>query len=624
MIRGEADASSFPNGGIRTTFRARGYTIWDPTSPAFIRAGKNGSTLVIPAFFCSWTGDALDIKTPLVRSVDVLSKAAVELLAWLGHKDVEIVNSTLGPEQEFFVVDRSLFISRPDLVFTGRTVLGAPAPKGQELEDHYFGTMPPRILAFIQEVETELWKLGIPTKSRHNEVAPGQHEMAPIFELSNIAADHNMIMMEILRETATKHGLAALLHEKPFAGVNGSGKHNNWSMATDKGMNLLEPGDNPRDNLVFQVFLAIAIRAVDVHGDLLRASIATPGNDWRLGANEAPPAIMSVYLGSEVDKLVRSIMEQPEDLDTPLAPKSPQGGAEPRPISDWDVKLADNVAPFKKDNTDRNRTSPFAFTGNKFEFRAVGSSQSVGQTCTVLNTIMADSIRAFTQEVKALHESTPALTATQAIRRVLKHTLKKHERVVYNGNGYSEEWLVEAAKRGLPNLKENVTAIEQYESSKNVELFSKLGVLSQKELHARVHVLYHSYCNSLKIEADVCYNMVVQTIVPAAQKQQKQMADSIASLKEALPSFDPAHQCKLLVELSSALERLLGETFKLRAVIDAGKVFDSSDAHKWSLYIRDSVKPAIAAVREQADYLETLVDDELWNLPKYSDLLFLK
>jgi glutamine synthetase len=624
LIRGEADASSFPNGGIRTTFRARGYTIWDPTSPAFIRAGKNGSTLVIPAFFCSWTGDALDIKTPLVRSDDVLSKAAVELLHLIGHTEVEHVNSTLGPEQEFFVVDRTLFTSRPDLVFTGRTVLGAPAPKGQEMEDHYFGTMPPRILAFIQEVETELWKLGIPTKSRHNEVAPGQHEMAPIFELSNIAADHNMIMMELLREVASKHGLAALLHEKPFAGVNGSGKHNNWSMATNTGMNLLDPGDEPRDNLVFQVFLSIAIRAVDAHADLLRGAIATPGNDWRLGANEAPPAIMSVYLGSEVDKLIRSIMHQPDDVDGPLSPEHRPEESHNK-HNDWDVKLADNVAPFRKDNTDRNRTSPFAFTGNKFEFRAVGSSQSVGQTCTILNTIMAESIRTFAKEVKELvGKSAGALSAKQAVRRVLKSTLKKHERVVYNGNGYSEEWVIEAAKRGLPNLRENVVAIEQFESPKNVELFDRLGVLSHKELHARVHVLYHHYCNSLKIEADVCYNMVTQSIIPAAQEQQRRMAESISALQKTLPSFKPTHQLKLLQDLSTGLEDLISLNYKLKEVIDGGKAFDSSDAHKWAYFYRDSVKPAIALVREKADLMESLVDDELWNLPKYSDLLFLK
>jgi glutamine synthetase len=616
LIRGEPDASSFPNGALRDTSQARGYTTWDPTSPAFIRNNTDGATLMIPTCFVSWTGDALDVKTPLLRATSALSREATRLLKLLGDMQVESVNSTLGAEQEFFVVDRALFQARSDLVFSGRTVLGAKPPKGQELEDHYFATVPPRILAYIEEVEHECWKLGIPARTSHNEVAPGQHEMAPIFEFSNVAADHNVIQMDIMTEIAQRHGLACLLHEKPFAGVNGSGKHNNWSIATNYGLNLLEPTSSPRDNLIFQVFLAVVIRAVDLHADLLRASVAVPGNDWRLGANEAPPAIMSVYLGSEIDGLVQWILKgMPESSGT-------FHGSPRRSVTE--LNLGAGITPFRRDRTDRNRTSPFAFTGNKFEFRAVGSSQSVGQTVAVLNTIAADSARFFANELETLLEKAPDTHPTVHARTLIQSILQQHQRVIFNGNGYSKEWVELAAQRGLPNIRECVSALEQFANEKNRNLFGSLGVLSNEETIARSNIYFEHYAKVINVEAQVAESMVSTQILPAALKHQANFAASVKALKDVgVLDAAVAPQKASLEDLVAKVNSLLENHKKLQDAIATSQKAHGSP-HDHAVLIRDTLKPALAELRQSADALELIVEDNIWPLPKYSDLLFLK
>lgn len=621
LIRGEPDASSFPNGGIRSTYEARGYTTWDPNSPAFLVEDTNGKTLLIPTCFCSWTGEALDVKTPLLRSTESLSREAVRLLKILGDQKVRSVHSTLGAEQEFFVIDRGFYLARPDLLFAGRTVIGAKPPKGQEMEDHYFATMPPRIIAYLQEVEQQLWRMGIPTKTRHNEVAPGQHEMAPIFEDSNLAADHNMVMMEVLKEVATRHGLVCLLHEKPFASINGSGKHNNWSIATDYGLNLLEPTKNPRDNIVFQVFLAAVLRAVDLHADLLRASIATPGNDFRLGAGEAPPAIISAYLGSEIDELVRELIAYDDKVDTSAAGGR---GAGDRPTLNKmvsELNIGGTVAPFKRDRTDRNRTSPFAFTGNKFEFRAVGSSQNVGSTITILNTIAADSIRAIGTEIeKAVSEG---LELPKAIKRVVSSTLRAHERIIFNGNGYSQEWVEEAERRGLPNLRETVVALAPFESEKNIKLFESLRVLTASEIKSRKNIYYEHYCNTINIEAQCSLNLANAHVIPAGVAYQTQLANSIKAVKEITPNASLDGQYRRLADVSSHLEAVLAASKNLsEKLAERHKHHETPEIH--ATFFRDVIKPCLGEVRVHSDKLEHLVPDELWTLPKYSDMLFLK
>ena len=613
LVRGEPDASSFPNGGTRSTSRARGYTTWDPTSPAFIRHGPNGSTLYIPTCFCSWTGDALDVKTPLLRSAAALSNEAVRLLRLLGDEDTKFVHTTLGAEQEFFVVDRSFYSARPDLLFAGRTLFGAKPPKGQELEDHYFATIPARVFAFIQEVESELWKVGVPTRARHNEVAPGQHEMAPVFEFSNMASDHNMVQMELLREIAQRHGLACLLHEKPFANVNGSGKHNNWSMCTDKGVNLLDPSATPRANQFFQCFLSCILHAVDTHADLLRASIATPGNDWRLGMAEAPPAIMSVYLGADILELVNWL----QSLDPTKTTQSIQEES-----AEFLLHLGKAaVAPFRRDRTDRNRTSPFAFTGNKFEFRAVGSSQNVGHVVTVINAIVADSIRSFSAELEQALKTAPSTEA--AILMVNQKWLSQHKRIIFEGDGYSDEWVKEAARRGLPNLTETVCALEGFDSQKNIDLFQKLGVLNPQETHARYNIYLEHYVNTINVEANVVVSMVNSIIVPTAMKYSEQVANSIISVEKVLGTNESSPQRSILKNVHALLNQLIVANQELSATLEARpKSFGHhKDEAEW---VRDHIKPKMNAIRATVDQIEGLIEDRLWTLPKYSDLLFIK
>lgn len=620
-MRGEPDASSFPNGGTRSTSRARGYTTWDPTSPPFIREGTNGATLYIPTCFCSWTGDALDVKTPLLRSGAAIGAQAVRLLRLLGDKTTEFVQTTLGAEQEFFVVDRGFFAARPDLMFSGRTLFGAKPPKGQELEDHYFAAIPSRVLAFIQEVESELWKVGVPTRARHNEVAPGQHEMAPVFEFSNLAVDHNMIQMELLRETAARHGLACLLHEKPFANVNGSGKHNNWSMCTDHGMNLLDPTSKPKANVLFQCFLSCILHAVDTHADVLRASIATPGNDWRLGMGEAPPAIMSVYLGADILELVDWILSlDPHDTAT-------LSKLDEKPDLPFLHLGKSAVAPFRRDRTDRNRTSPFAFTGNKFEFRAAGSSQNCGHVVTILNTIVADSIRTFSDQLEEAIKTAPSLEA--ATIAVNQRFLKQHSRVIFEGDGYTEDWIQEAKKRGLPNFPEAVGALEAFTNPKNIELFSSLGVLNPRETEARYHIYLDHYVNTINIEANLIVTMINSTIVPSTMKYSHRIAQTINEVKSAgvdltlgLEAGICAPQLDLLRNTQTLLNRIMLANSELQKCLSS---FPANVSHKAEAeWVRDNIKPKMIAIRTLVDSLEGLVDGDLWTLPKYSELMFVK
>ena len=602
LIKGEPDASSFPSGGLRATFEARGYTAWDPTSPAFIRETKSGATLCIPTAFCSWTGEALDEKTPLLRSAEALNRAALRLLRLLGDERVGHVYPTLGCEQEYFLVDRDLYVLRPDLVATGRTLFGAKPPKGQELEDHYFGSIPRRVLSFMQDVEQELWKLGVPVKTRHNEVAPSQYEFAPIFERTTIAADHNMLCMEVLKQVAQRHGFHCLLHEKPYAGINGSGKHNNWSMATDTGENLLEPGSSPEENMRFVVMLAGVLRAVDSYAELLRATIAHAGNDHRLGANEAPPAILSIYLGEQLTQVVDSMIA------------GTRGSSQKSATMRLGVTT---LPPLPRDATDRNRTSPFAFTGNKFEFRAVGSSQAPSKPNTVLNTIVAESFEYLANEIERLKGSAGLQSA---VNEVVVDVFKKHKRIVFNGNGYSSEWHAEAEKRGLPNLPNSVDAIARLAEPKNVDLFVKHNVLSAKECESRRAIQFEAYSKAIAIEAQSALSIGRTMILPAAQKTQRDVAESLHATKSL--GLDVKQQEHRLHDLTAGIERLVG-------AIDAlGKVFEQAetheaDAHEHAKVYRDQVVPAIVRLRQQADFVETLTDDAYWPLPKYRELLFL-
>ncbi len=604
LIKGEPDASSFPSGGLRATFEARGYTAWDPTSPAFIRQTRNGATLSIPTAFCSWTGEALDKKTPLLRSCEAISRAAVRMLRLLGDERAQYVFTTVGAEQEYFLVDRGFYLLRPDLIATGRTLFGARPPKGQELEDHYFGSISPRVLAYMQDMERELWKLGVPVKTRHNEVAPSQYELAPVFERTTIAADHNMLTMEVMKQVALRHGFQCLLHEKPFAGINGSGKHNNWSMATDTGDNLLEPGSTPEDNMRFIVFLTAVLRAVDKHADLLRVSVAHAGNDHRLGANEAPPAIISVYLGEQLNNVVESL----------VAGTGKQGGDKaPRTMRLGVVALPS----LPRDATDRNRTSPFAFTGNKFEFRAVGSSQSVALPNIILNTVVADSIHVLCDEIERAGVDKGREAAVQ---QVVQATLKQHKRVIFDGNGYSAEWHAEAERRGLPNLRNAVDAIARMGTKDNVALFERQKVLSAKETESRLHIMYEAYCKAIAIEAQSALNLASASVLPAALRHQEQVAKSVAAARDAGVK-DLGRQDQHLRVLSARVESLL------HGIDELQRVFEHAEKHAGALaehaaQYRDGVVPAVQRVREAVDALEVMVDDELWPLPKYRELLF--
>ena len=592
LIKGEPDASSFPSGGLRSTFEARGYTAWDCTSPAFYK----NNTLYIPTAFCSYTGEALDKKTPLLRSMQALSKQAVRILRAFGNTTATKVTTTVGPEQEYFVIDKKLYEKRKDLILTGRTLFGSKPPKGQELEDHYFGILKERIAAFMLEVDQELWKLGVLSKTKHNEVAPAQHELAPIFTTTNIATDHNQLVMETLKKVANRHGLVALLHEKPFAGVNGSGKHNNWSMASNDGQNLLEPGKTPHDNEQFLVFLAAVLEAVDEYADVLRVSAANPGNDHRLGANEAPPAIISAFLGEQLTDIL-------EQIENGGAKSSKSGG---------ELKLGVTTLPaLPKDATDRNRTSPFAFTGNKFEFRMVASSASIAEPNTALNTIVAETL---SRVADRLEKAKDVDAEAQAI---VKEIIKKHKRIIFNGNNYAEEWLLEAEKRGLPNIKSTVAAISALITDKTVKLYEKHGVLTKEELHSRYEIYLENYIKVINIEALTALDMSKREILPASLEFAGTVASEIAAIKSAGSKSSAAE--KLLAELTATIDSFGKNIEALEASLAGGH---STSVFKHAEYHRDVVFTAMAALRIDGDKLETLVDERVWPLPTYADLLF--
>ena len=596
LVQGEPDASSFPSGGLRATFEARGYTAWDPTSYAFIKDG----TLCIPTAFCSYTGEALDKKTPLLRSMQAINKQALRVLHLFGNEDVTSVKTTVGPEQEYFLVDKSVYDKREDLIFTGRTLFGAKSPKGQELEDHYFGMIKPRVQAFMKDLNNELWKLGILAKTEHNEVAPAQHELAPIFSTTNIACDHNQLTMEIMRKVAAKHGMVCLLHEKPFAGVNGSGKHNNWSISTNTGKNLLDPGATPASNAQFLLFLCAVIKAVDEYQDLLRISVASAGNDHRLGANEAPPAIVSMFLGDELSEILQCLEEG-----------KPYGIHEKQKM-----QIGVTVLPeFNKDTTDRNRTSPFAFTGNKFEFRMLGSSESIACANVFLNTAVAEELCQFADE---LEKSKDFQKDIQAL--VLK-TIKEHKRIIFNGNGYDDAWVKEAEKRGLSNLKSTPEALVHILDEKNKKLLEKHGVYSESEIVSRFEILNEGYSKVINIEAETMLDMAKKYILPAGSKFAGKLADTIASKKAVCDAADVTYETEMLTKVSSLTSEIYKKVQQLEKDVRDVKEL-SGDASKTAFFYREHVFESMNELRISADELETIVPKELWPFPSYGDLLF--
>jgi len=600
LIKGEPDASSFPSGGLRATFEARGYTTWDCTSPAFLREDAAGVTLCIPTAFCSYTGEALDMKTPLLRSMEAISKQAVRIVKLFGHKDVTRVITLVGPEQEYFLIDKDKYLKRDDLIFTGRTLFGAMPPKGQELDDHYLGCIKERIASYMKELNVELWKLGVAAKTQHNEAAPAQHELAPIYATANIAQDHNQLIMETMKKVANRHGLACLLHEKPFAGVNGSGKHNNWSLMTNTGRNLLDPGKTPHENIQFLLFLSAVLKAVDLHADLLRVSAANPGNDLRLGANEAPPAIISVFIGEQLQDVITQLIETGEAKNCKYGGRLNVG-----------VQTLPKLA---KDATDRNRTSPFAFTGNKFEFRMVASSASIGTANTVLNTIVADVLCDMADELEK------ASDFTQAVQDLIKRTLTEHQRIIFNGNGYSEEWVKEAERRGLPNIKTMVDAIPALVTDKAVRLFEKHKVFSAAELHSRMDIMYELYAKAINIEAKTMINMAQTKFIPAVITYTKQLADSINSVKAAAPDLDVSVQHELLSEVTALLVKTQVAVKKLKEQVEKANFCDTVEEK--ANFFKDNVTYAMQELREPVDALELLVPKELWPVPTYGDMLF--
>ncbi len=601
LSKGEPDASSFPSGGLRATFEARGYTAWDPTSPAYIMENPNGATLVIPTAFVSWTGEALDKKTPLLRSMEALSTQALRIVRLFGNKDAVKVFTTVGPEQEYFLIDKTFYYQRPDLLHCGRTLFGAPPPKGQEMEDQYFGSIPERVLACMAEVEAELFKLGVPVKTRHNEVAPSQYEIAPIFENSNLATDHQNLIMEVLRRTADHYGLACLLHEKPFAGINGSGKHNNWSMSTDTGENLLNPSDNPHDNTQFLVFCTAVIRAVAKYSEILRLSIASAANDHRLGANEAPPAIISIFLGDQLQDVI-------DQLEKGAAKSSKQGGF---------MDIVSVLPKLPREAGDRNRTSPFAFTGNKFEFRAVGSSQNIAGPNTARDTLGAESIDFVASKLEADVKGGKDLQ--KAVADLLPGILKESKKVLFNGNGYSEEWHAEAERRGLPNLKTTVDVLPVVTRKDTIELFTKYKVYSEKELQSRFNILSEAYVKTVTIEANTMLMMAKSQILPAALRYQKEVGESIAAAKSAGASV-PAG-----VENFSTLVSTINDfTRGINALEKAVGHHADGGPYDHAKHIKEAVIPAMVALRGAGDKLETMVADDLWPLPTYREMLFIK
>jgi len=595
LIKGEPDASSFPSGGLRATFEARGYTAWDPTSYAFIK----DDTLYIPTAFCSYTGEVLDKKTPLLRSMEVLNQAALKILRIFGDTATRRVVTTVGPEQEYFLVDKELYLRREDLIYTGRTLFGARPPKGQELEDHYFGSIKPRVKAFMADLDQELWKLGILAKTEHNEVAPAQHELAPIYSDTNVATDHNQLTMELMKKVADRHGLACLLHEKPFAGVNGSGKHNNWSMSTDQGENLLNPGRSPRDNARFLLFLCAVIAAVDDYQDLLRLSVATAGNDHRLGANEAPPAIVSVFLGEELTGVLESIASGTDYLGSGRA------------LMETGVKVLPH---FRKDNTDRNRTSPFAFTGNKFEFRMLGSTLSIAGPNIVLNAIVAEELEKFAEQLTGAADLSAAVTA------IVKGTVEQHGRIIFNGDGYAEAWQEEAKRRGLANLPSTAEALPLFKSRKNLDLFTKHGIFSREEVVSRCDILLESYSKVIHIEALTMVDMARRKILPAALAYTKAVSDAAAAKK----AFSPSVPCETERELVEKLSTLCDAAHRAIAALEAAldDAGSKPDAESTALCYRRTVIPAMDALRAPADALELLVAEDYWPYPSYGQLLF--
>jgi glutamine synthetase len=601
LIQGEPDASSFPSGGIRATFEARGYTAWDPTSSAYILENPNGTTLCIPTAFCSWTGEALDKKTPVLRSMQALNKQAQRILKVFGHENVGPITASAGPEQEYFLIDRNFFFARPDIVTTGRTLYGAKPPKGQEFEDHYFGAIPERVLACMLETERELYKLGVPVKTRHNEVAPAQYEVAPVYENANVATDHQQLIMLTLQRVALKYGMACLLHEKPFAGINGSGKHVNWSLGGSVG-NLLEPGDNPHENAQFLVFCAAVIRAVHLHGDLLRMTVAHSGNDHRLGANEAPPAIISIFLGDQLT----DIFEQIE-----------KGSLTGSKAAGTMTVGVDTLPPLPKHAGDRNRTSPFAFTGNKFEFRAVGSNQSIAGPLVVLNTIVAESLDYVATVLEKETGGDPS-KLNVAVQKLVQSIIKEHKAVLFNGDGYSEEWHKEAEKRGLPNLKSTIDALPVLISPKNIEMFEKYGVLSSREVHSRYEIYMERYCKDINTESQAALSIAKTMILPAAYRYQGELASTAASLKAALGGNVDTGMLKTVTDLVSELEK------SITALESAIGHHGGGDIASEAKHFHSKVIPAMLAVRTVADKLETVVADDLWPLPTYREMLFIK
>ena len=595
LIKGEPDASSFPSGGIRATFEARGYTTWDPTSPAFVR----DSTLYIPTAFCSYTGEVLDKKTPLLRSMEKLSQEAVKVLKLLG-KDVKRVTTTVGPEQEYFLIDKEMYDKRPDLIYTGRTLFGAMAPKGQELEDHYFGSIKTRVAAYMRDLDEELWKLGVLAKTKHNEVAPSQHELAPIFSTSNIATDHNELTMELMKKVAERHGLVCLLHEKPFKGVNGSGKHNNWSISTDTGENLLDPGKAPEDNIQFQLFLAAIIKAVDEYQDLLRITVASAGNDHRLGANEAPPAIISMYLGDDLGALVESIIN----------------GTEYRSHAKLKMETGVDALPtFRKDNSDRNRTSPFAFTGNKFEFRALGSSLNIACPNYMLNTMVAEELSGFYEKLSG---ETDIYTAIKAL---VKETLTAHQRIIFNGDNYTDEWVEEAARRGLCNYKSLPDAMEHYIDKKNIDLFVKHGIVSEQEIHARYEIELEHYSKQLNIEALSMLEMAKRDITPAVISFINELAQTVSFKKQASPFMSCYAEESLLKSLSEELEAFVKKSDELEAAVKNAADY-SGENLEHAKYFRNTVFALMEELRAVGDEMETEMPSKYWPYPSYGEILF--
>ena len=599
LVKGEPDASSFPSGGLRATFEARGYTAWDPTSPAFIK----DRTLYIPTAFCSYSGEALDKKTPLLRSMDSLNKEALKILRLLGNTDVKHIDTTVGPEQEYFLVDKDLYNKRKDLIFCGRTLIGAPAPKGQEMEDHYFGTLKPRVSAYMHDLDEELWKLGIPAKTKHNEVAPAQHELAPVFDTTNVAVDHNQLTMEIMKKVAAKHNMVCLLHEKPFEGINGSGKHNNWSMSTNTGVNLLDPGKTPAENTQFLIFLVAVIKAVDDYADLLRISVASAGNDHRLGANEAPPAVVSIFLGDELTEVLKAIENDEFFVG--------HGAVQ--------MDIGAKVLPhFVKDNTDRNRTSPFAFTGNKFEFRMLGSSSSVANPNIILNTAVAEVLRQFYDELKDV----AADEMEKAVHELLKKTISEHKRIIFNGNGYTDEWLAEAEKRGLYNLVSTPDALPHFVDEKNEKLLIDHHIFTHAELHSRYEIKLENYVKTLHIEAGTLVEIIQKDLLPAVTTYMEKLAQTAALKKSVVPDISVSTEAKLLTRLTELSEAMIKDLDRLKEDTAMAEYEVDKDLLKSAKLYQSVVLDDMEKVRVSADAAEALIPDDILPYPTYGKLLF--